>query len=148
MHSRGVIHCDIKSDNIVLDEALKTPILLDFELSKEANDRLDGSLVAQSTLLHGTMAYWAPELRSGEQKRPTDKSDVFALGRVLYELFFPGSLRLLDAIIHLSQLTFSSNYERINIASLRSLISGMLDSDPSDRLTAAAALNHSFFTGA
>jgi serine/threonine protein kinase len=142
MHARHVIHCDIKGDNIVLDAALARPVLLDFELSKEADKRIAGELVAQSTLLHGTLAYWAPELLTGTQGRPTAKSDVFALGRVLFELFLPGALKPLEPILTLDPTLFPATCDPL----LRDLLEKMLARSPEERVRADEALKHAFFT--
>jgi eukaryotic-like serine/threonine-protein kinase len=78
-HSQRIIHCDIKPDNFILfdDDRLR---LTDFGVAKVAQ-------VAQRTLRAsgaGTLGYMAPEQAMG---RPSFRSDVFALGLVLYRMF-------------------------------------------------------------
>lgn len=75
-HSQRIIHCDIKPDNFILFEDNRLR-LTDFGVSK----------VAQATLRAsgaGTLGYMAPEQAMG---RPSYRSDVFALGLVLYRMF-------------------------------------------------------------
>ncbi len=77
-HDKGVIHRDLKPANIMLDRRGNV-VIMDFGLAAVA-DQLRGA-EARS----GTPAYMAPEQLRGEQV--TAKSDIYALGMVLYEIF-------------------------------------------------------------
>ncbi|KAG8056079.1 hypothetical protein GUJ93_ZPchr0001g31199 [Zizania palustris] len=74
-----IIHRDIKSANILLDEAFEAKVA-DFGLAKLTND----SLTHISTRVMGTFGYMAPEYASSGKL--TDRSDVFSFGVVLLEL--------------------------------------------------------------
>jgi len=79
MHRKGIIHRDLKSDNIMLDEN-GVPKIMDFGLSKSA---LMTGLTQTGTAI-GTLGYVAPEQVSG---LTTDaRSDMFSFGVVLYEM--------------------------------------------------------------
>ncbi len=77
-HDKGVIHRDLKPANIMLDRRGNV-VVMDFGLAAVA-DHLRGA-EARS----GTPAYMAPEQLRGEEV--TAKSDIYALGMVLYEVF-------------------------------------------------------------
>ena len=82
-HERGVIHQDIKPENVIVD-ADGNPHLIDFGLARLRHawreDRIEPGSVA------GTASYMAPEQARGETELVDQRSDVFALGSVLYFL--------------------------------------------------------------
>ncbi|MEO8361776.1 MAG: protein kinase [Vicinamibacteria bacterium] len=79
-HQRGVIHRDVKPQNILLDEAGRV-YLVDFGIARmtEGAQRL-----TQAGLVAGTPQYMAPEQASGGEL--DEKVDIYALGVVAYEL--------------------------------------------------------------
>ena len=81
-HERGVIHRDLKPANVMLDGSGKVRIT-DFGLAG----------VTGQTVRAGTPAYMAPEQLAGQEV--TARSDIYALGLVLYEIFT--GQRALDA---------------------------------------------------
>ena len=86
-HAQGIIHRDLKSSNIVVDLAGK-PIVLDFGLARRLPDsattRSHGSTLTAGDDLAGTLSHMAPEVLRGE--RADERSDVWSLGVLLYEL--------------------------------------------------------------
>jgi len=83
-HQQGVIHRDLKPSNVMLDAESGQPVLMDFGLAKEVT--LEGSQLTRSGEILGTPAYMSPEQAAGQQEQIGPRSDVYALGAVLYEL--------------------------------------------------------------
>jgi predicted Ser/Thr protein kinase len=77
-HEKGVLHRDLKPSNVMLDGRGEV-LLTDFGLAGLAGE-IEGSEVR-----NGTPAYMAPEQLAGLEV--TVKSDIYALGLVLYEIF-------------------------------------------------------------
>jgi len=88
-HRRGVLHRDLKPGNILVaeDEGRSMVKIIDFGLARAVDDRMapDAAHTMQGQLL-GTPEYMSPEQAAGDIARIDTRSDVFALGVVLYEL--------------------------------------------------------------
>ncbi|MFO0842673.1 MAG: bifunctional serine/threonine-protein kinase/formylglycine-generating enzyme family protein [Gemmataceae bacterium] len=83
MRQRGLVHRDVKPRNVLLDEG-GTPYLTDFGLATQPSPAAEGA--PERLLLAGTLPYMSPEQASGHVGRVDHRSDVYALGVVLYEL--------------------------------------------------------------
>lgn len=81
-HHASIIHRDIKPSNILIDKKGK-PHITDFGLAKQVD--LDTKYTLSGTTL-GTPAYMPPEQARGEIDRIDARSDVYAIGAVLYEM--------------------------------------------------------------
>ena len=97
-HSRGVIHRDLKPQNVILGNFGEV-VLLDWGLAKLV-DRPDAASDAPSVVLErtgvteptvqgqvlGTPAYMAPEQAEGRQELIDHRTDIYGLGAILYEI--------------------------------------------------------------
>ncbi len=85
-HQRGVIHRDLKPSNILVD-ADGAPHVLDFGLAKLIAPRAgdSGGLTLTQDFV-GTPAYAAPEQVRGEHDAVDVRTDVYALGAILYQM--------------------------------------------------------------
>jgi len=127
-HDKGVLHRDLKPANIMIDGRGQV-LITDFGLAGFAGQIEDGEI------RNGTPAYMAPEQLAG--KEVTVRSDLYALGLVLYEMYtgkqaFEGTRRALPA-------TVSTLVKEIDPAVDR-LIARCLEEDPRSRPASALAV--------
>jgi len=106
-HRQGVIHRDIKPQNMLILPETGELKIMDFGIARvsEVKGRPDAGLTTTGTVM-GTPDYMAPEQAQG---RPTDfRSDIYSLGVVLFEVFsgklpFPGNNMMTIVLAHIQQ---------------------------------------------
>src|SRR5262249_43097378 len=132
-HREGVVHRDIKPDNILLDED-ENAYLADFGIAKDAHTR---DLTDPDSLV-GSPAYLSPEQIRGEAVSP--RADIYSLGLVMYEALtgekaFPGATTAAELIYkQLNAALPPLTTQRPNLpAALNEVLQTATAKDPSHR---------------
>src|SRR4051794_39797762 len=137
-HDRGVIHRDLKPQNIMINKRGEV-VIMDFGLAA-ISDQLSGAEIR-----NGTPAYMAPEQLKGAAV--TAKSDIYALGLVLYELFTgrrPYDAKNLQQLIDLqdsAHLTSMTSVAADIDPAVEKIIRRCLDPEPARRPATAVAVS-------
>lgn len=139
-HTRGVIHRDLKPENVLVVEqqgsALGRPVVLDFGVARATDSDLQLTTVQTDVgQLIGTLPYMSPEQLEAEPDKIDARSDVYALGVVLFQLLsdrLPHDLRgrsIPDAIRLLLE------HEPDSVASIDTVFRGDVDTIVSKALS-------------
>ena len=137
-HERGVIHRDLKPSNVMIDGRGQV-VIMDFGLAGVAEQMVGAEIGA------GTPGYMAPEQLSGREV--TVKSDIYALGLVLYEMFtgkrpFEGnSLAELIQLQERSQPPSLTSIAKDVDPAVERVIHRCLDPNPKNRPSSALAVS-------
>ena len=87
-HQKGVIHRDIKPSNVMVMETDGEPVvkIIDFGIAKATAPSAGSAKLTRTGMVIGTPAYMSPEQLMGEGKDVDTRSDVYAIGVLLFEL--------------------------------------------------------------
>ena len=88
-HQKGIIHRDLKPSNVLVSMHDATPVVkvIDFGIAKATEQRLtERSLFTQHGAIVGTLEYMSPEQAEMSAMGVDTRTDVYALGVMLYEL--------------------------------------------------------------
>ncbi len=88
-HQKGVIHRDLKPSNILvtLNDGVPWPMIIDFGIAKATHHRLtEKTLFTDFAQMIGTPAYMSPEQAEMSKLDVDTRTDIYALGVLLYEL--------------------------------------------------------------
>jgi tetratricopeptide (TPR) repeat protein/predicted Ser/Thr protein kinase len=139
VHAVGVIHRDLKPQNIMRDKQGRV-VVMDFGLAR----LVESNGMTQTGALVGTMEYMSPEQALGSQL--DQRSDLFTLGLIFYELLtgrmpFAADSALASLIRRTQERAAPvTQYDRSIPAALANIVARCMERDPKQRYQSSAQL--------
>ena len=151
-HARGVIHRDIKPDNILLDGIDGRALVTDFGIARAMVDSGETSRLTATGMAIGTPAYMSPEQASGD--RDLDgRSDLYSLGVVAYQMLvgeppFVGGTTPALLVKHLAEMPVPVSLRRQDVPpDLAMIVMRLLEKNPDNRFQSAPEVVQALKTG-
>ena len=144
-HERGIVHRDLKPANVLVSDA-GVPKVLDFGIARATGLDVQSSIRTAHGQFLGTLAYMSPERLRGSTTEVDGRSDVYALGVMLYRLlagrlpFDVSGLPLADAaqrILHTEVAPLGAIDAALR-GSIEQVVQRAMASDPGQRHQTAA----------
>jgi serine/threonine-protein kinase len=135
-HSRGVVHRDIKPDNILVSH--HHALVTDFGVAKALSDSTGGAHFTSAGVALGTPAYMAPE-QAAADPHTDHRADIYALGAVAYEMLtgrppFTGATAQTVLAAHVTKAPEPIAEARSSVPpGLGALVMRCLEKKPADR---------------
>ncbi|MES2521162.1 MAG: serine/threonine-protein kinase [Gemmatimonadota bacterium] len=151
-HSRGVIHRDIKPDNILLDGIDGRALVTDFGIARAAMDSGEASRLTATGMAIGTPAYMSPEQASGDRDLDA-RSDLYSLGIVAYQMLvgeppFVGNTTPALLVKHLAEAPVPVSHRRADVPpDLSAIVMRLLEKSPDQRFQTGGDLVQALRSG-
>jgi serine/threonine-protein kinase len=149
-HQQGVIHRDVKPDNILLEGTRGRVMVTDFGIAKALS--AEGGTLTDTGIAIGTPAFMSPEQAAGE--RVIDgRSDLYSLGVVAYQMLtgeLPFQSPTVPGLLMKQISTPATPVDRLRPETPRELaltVMRCLEKEPNDRWPSADALRRALETG-
>ena len=143
-HARGVIHRDIKPDNILLEADTGRAMVTDFGIARAIQEGGDARLTATGVAI-GTPAFMSPEQAAGD-KEIDGRSDLYSLGVVAYQMltgdlpFSAGSTASM-LMKHLTERAVPVEVKRPEVPpDFAATVMTLLEKEPERRFPSASSL--------
>jgi eukaryotic-like serine/threonine-protein kinase len=143
-HQRGIIHRDLKPGNILVDESGQ-PKVLDFGVARVTDSDAYATRQTDVGQLIGTLAYMSPEQVLADPLELDVRSDVYALGILLYELLSGRRPYEIGRQIHEAARAIRdeeparlSSINRVYRGDIETMVSKALEKDKTRRYSSAA----------
>jgi serine/threonine protein kinase len=143
-HSLGIIHRDVKPDNIMLEGSRGRVMVTDFGIAKALSSSSSGGLTGTGVAI-GTPHYMSPEQAAGDREID-GRSDLYSLGVVSYQMLtgeLPFQAPTVPAIL-IKQITEAAPYVGDRVAGIPDDLAGSvmrcLEKEPENRWPTADAL--------
>jgi len=148
-HQKGVVHRDLKPGNILVKDSERCPKILDFGVARATDSDLQATTIHTGAgQLIGTLQYMSPEQVEGRAQSVDTRSDVYALGVILYEMLagkLPYELRertiaTAARVIVEDEPAPLTSVNRIYRGDLNTIVLKALRKDPASRYQSASDL--------
>jgi tetratricopeptide (TPR) repeat protein len=146
-HHRGIIHRDLKPANILVTDSGQ-PKVLDFGIARAAHDGVLTTMHTAAGEVLGTLSYMSPEQIAGDVSSIDTRSDVYALGVILYEVLAERPPYELDrkSIAEAARIINDSEPTRLSLATgavpadVETIVAKALEKEKERRYRSAADL--------
>ncbi len=136
VHRKGIVHRDVKPQNLVLDQKSKRVLLIDFGIAKSFDSQ---DLTRDGNVL-GSPSFMSPEQVMG--KHLTEKSDIYALGTVLFKLITGKNIYTGKTAVDVVVQHVKADVPKLpeTHAQLQPLLDSMCSKDARDRPSSASVV--------